>query len=58
MNLSKGGAPVEDVSKQIKALFLSFADENSSPIVEKVVVCVGTNDIRNYRENGASIALR
>ena len=52
VNVSKGGASVEDVSRQIEAYFLSFTDEISSPFVEKVVVCVGTNDIRNCRENG------
>lgn len=52
INLAQGGASVDVTSKQIDSYFLSLTDEHSSPVVEKFIICVGTNDIRNCRENG------
>ena len=43
---------MDDVEKQFESLYMSFSDTDNTPVVEKVVVCVGTNDIRNCRENG------
>ena len=47
VNLSKGGATIEDVTKQLDNFFVT----NSTP-VSKVFICVGANDIRNCREKG------
>ena len=52
VNLAKGGATISQVGDQIESYFLSFSDVGQTPIVEKIIVCVGTNDIRNCRENG------
>ena len=52
VNLSSGGATITDVSTQLDTYFLSNADENTNIEVDKIVVCVGTNDIRNCKENG------
>ena len=52
INLSKGGASVDDVSKQLEQYFSSFTDIETTPTVEKVIVCVGANDIRNCKEHG------
>ena len=51
VNLAKGGATISQVTEQIESYFLSFSDVGQTPIIEKVIVCVGTNDIRNYLEN-------
>ena len=50
VNLSKGDATIKDVSLQLDCYFLSNSYGNV--VVEKIFVCVGTNDIRNCRENG------
>ena len=47
INLSKGGASIDDVSKQLDHFFVT----NDSP-VSKIFVSVGANDIRNCREKG------
>ena len=52
LNLSAGGATISDVGKQLETYFLSNSDGNSSPTVEKIVICVGANDIRHCKENG------
>ena len=49
-NLSKGGATIKEVSLQLDTFFLSNSQNNV--VVEKVFVCVGTNDIRNCHKNG------
>ena len=51
VNLAKGGATISDVENQLETYFMS-ADVGSAPDVEKVILCVGTNDIRNCKENG------
>ena len=48
-NLSKGGALIRDVCNQIDEFYTSIDDDI---IVEKVFVCVGTNDIRYCRKSG------
>ena len=50
VNLSKGGATIKEVSFQLDTFFLSNSQNNV--VVDKVFVCVGTNDIRNCREKG------
>lgn len=50
VNLSKGGSTINDVSLQLESFFMSSSQ--SDVIVDKVIVCVGCNDIRNCRENG------
>ena len=52
VNISRGGASVGDVEKQFDTFYMSLPDTDNTPVVEKVIVCVGTNDIRNCRENG------
>ena len=47
INLSRGGASIDDVSKQLDDFFVT----NTTP-VSKIFVCVGANDIRNCREKG------
>lgn len=48
VNLAAGGATINDVSNQLETYFLT----NSSHTVEKIILCVGANDIRNCKENG------
>lgn len=50
VNLSKGGASIKEVSLQLDQFFLTSSQVTCS--VDKVMVCVGTNDIRHCRENG------
>lgn len=52
VNLAKGGATIDDVSKQIESYYMSFTNPSETPVVDKVIICVGTNDIRNCKENG------
>lgn len=52
VNLAKGGATISQVVEQIESYFLSCSDASQTPIVEKIIVCVGTNDIRHCKENG------
>ena len=47
-NVSCGGAKIEDVSKQLDKFFV----ENREDIVDKVFICVGTNDIRFCKDSG------
>ena len=48
INLSKSGAKIDDVIDQLDNYFIS----NKKVTVDKVFVCVGTNDIRHCGENG------
>ena len=52
INLAKGGATISQVEEQIESYFISCSDANQTPIVDKIIVCVGTNDIRHCKENG------
>lgn len=52
INLAKGGSTISDVTNQFESYFMSHSSAKDTPVVEKVIVCVGTNDIRNCRENG------
>ena len=47
-NISKGGAKIDDVSKQLDEFFLG----NKEGVVDKVFICVGTNDIRFCEGSG------
>ena len=49
INLSKGGSTIKEVSLQLDGFFLS---SQQNVVVDKVFVCVGSNDIRHCRENG------
>ena len=50
VNLSKGGSSIDEVALQLDSYFLSKWDKSS--IIDKVIVCVGANDIRHCREKG------
>ena len=52
INLSKGGSTVGDVSTELDNFYTTGMSDGS--IVEKVFVCVGTNDIRPCKESGVS----
>ena len=52
INLSKQGARIGDVREQIEGFYLSDEHASGGIIVDKVFVSVGTNDIRDCRENG------
>ena len=47
-NISQRGAKISQVEKSIDDFYMT----NSDTIVEKVFLCVGTNDIRNCYHNG------
>ena len=51
-NLSKGGARLADVQKQLEGYFLSPEHARGDVVVNKVFLSVGTNDIRDCREKG------
>ena len=48
LNISKGGAKIGDVSKQLDQFYMSNHDD----IVSQVFISVGTNDIRHCRASG------
>ena len=48
-NLSSGGATISDVVQQLENFYITNTD-----IVDKIFICVGTNDIRNCKSNGVS----
>ena len=48
-NIAVGGAKIDMVQKQLK----TFADANPGTVVNKIIVSVGTNDIRNCRDIGS-----
>ena len=55
VNMSQPGAHIGDVRKQIESFYLSEEHASGNVIVEKVFVSVGTNDIRDCRENGTRV---
>ena len=52
INLSQPGSTVNDVSSQLDTYFLSSSHADNNVIVDKVLICVGSNDIRHCREKG------
>ena len=46
VNIAAGGAKMDMVQEQLK----SYADANPGTVVKKIIVSVGTNDIRNIRD--------
>lgn len=48
INISKGGSTIDDVEKSIDNYYIS----QSNVLIEKVFVCVGTNDLNKCYENG------
>ena len=48
--MSESGAKIQDVSHQLDRYFVSKEYDNVT--VDRVFICVGTNDIRNCKENG------
>ena len=48
INISKGGSTIDDVEKSIDKYFIS----QSNVLIEKVFVCVGTNDLNKCHGNG------
>ena len=51
-NLSNPGACIEDVLDQLKAFFLSDEYASGDVTVDKIILSVGTNDIRHCRKEG------
>ena len=52
INLSQGGATIKDVEQQLDSFYLSEEFSTNAIHVEKVIVCVGTNDIRPFDKGG------
>ena len=48
INISKGGSTLKDVEKSIDTFFIS----QSNIVIDKIFVCVGTNDLNKCYENG------
>ena len=49
VNISKGGNTIADVEKSLDEFYIA----QSNVLVEKVFVCVGTNDLNKCHENGS-----
>ena len=52
VNLSERGAHIADVKKQLEKFYMSHEHAGGNVIVEKIFICVGTNDIRHCEEKG------